>query len=127
MYISQAETSLNEGRRQKAGGRRISTPREAWQAFEKGFGRYPALWGILTRQQLLTAKSKILAGALNPKVPKDLSAWRVKDGLNLLPSALELLPSKASALVTLVSQISLSPNISVVALALTSIFHGSKP
>ena len=36
-------------RRQKAGGRRISCR------------------GILTRQQLLTAKSKILAGALNPK------------------------------------------------------------
>ena len=41
------------------GGQKDNTPREAslkgytsiWQAFEKGFGRYSALWGIQTRQQ----------------------------------------------------------------------------
>ena len=101
------KTTLNEGRRQKAGGRRISCR------------------GILTRQQLLTAAvwtkglpacvptllrngdalqgMKILAGALNPKVR------RVKDGLNLLPSALKLLPSKAEALVKQLKRYLLAP------------------
>ena len=106
-FIFAQDSHLNEGRRQKAGGRRISC---------RGIQTHPQLltaaaWRLPTlplAKAMRSTRMEIMAGALNPKVRRE------KEGLNLLrrlepPAsfavgasktlALQLLPSKAEALV----------------------------